>query len=78
MKKEKFYRVLRLHRDDLKAEFEGSPKTLKYIENLSEAKLEALARKIGEDCCESGVFWNSIRNRIIDMEAEDVNKTKNR
>jgi hypothetical protein len=62
--KEKYYVVLRLHKDDIRSEFEGQLDIQKKIDKMTDAQMKNLARKIGEACCENGTYWDAIRDEF--------------
>jgi hypothetical protein len=72
----KFYTCLRLHKDDLRSEFEEDAEALKLIDGLTDAQMTALSKKIGEACCENDTFWSVIRSDIEDKRNGKRNKNE--
>ena len=69
--KDKHYTCLRLHKDDLRAEVSNmeipEDKLLDKIDKLTDAQMEALAKKIGEACCENETFWNCVNEFMEEL-----------
>lgn len=64
-KKEKFYPIIFLCKDDLRSVFEGNQRALKVIDEMSDDEMEYFFKKF-VDCLESSYFWDDLKTCFED------------
>jgi len=80
LKEKGFFPVTKVCRDDIPEAF-GFPKykarAEKLADKLTDEEMKELASSIGEQCCESDIYWHAINDWMVERFGKDLEDDSN-